>query len=399
MNNNILSECQFGFRTGHSCIDALSAMINKIYEDKNNNQKVCLVTIDIKKAFDIVSHDILLHKLFKVGLDWKSLIWFNSYLSQRKQLVKEGETKSEMREIKVGVPQGSILGPLLFSIFINDLMNCNLGGNAILYADDCSIVYSGSTYAELENKVNSSLIIINNWMMNNKLTINTKKSNYMIIDLSGRNNMSLDLKLGGQTLTKASKTKILGVIFDDNLRFKSHISDICSIINARIGVLSRLKKFVPKNILNCIFKAIVQPKIDYGITIYGNNYPTNIKRITKLMNRASRIITSSDKETDILFKELHWKSFSTRRRYFTNIFIYRCLNGLAPHLCNGLFVHKSSKNKTRSVENCELLVPRRHSETFGHSMFLSGAQDYNKLDKNTRNAVNLKVFINLLRKN
>ena len=221
-------------------------MINEIFCQKNNHKKVCLLTLDITKAFDTVCHQILLYKLYRLGLDWNSILWFTSYLQNRKQFVKEKDKISDMKELKVSVPQGSILGPLLFSIYLNDLSEIDLNGQIVFYADDCSIVYSSESYEKLELKVSSSLNKIDEWMTKNRLTINVKKSNYLLIDFSGRHPTDLSLKIGENSLQRVYETKVLGITIDDRLAFKSHINYLCSKITSRIGLISRLKQFLPK---------------------------------------------------------------------------------------------------------------------------------------------------------
>lgn len=397
-DNNLLSSAQFGFRSGHSCTDALLIMLNEIFIQKNRRKKVCVLTLDITKAFDTVCHQILIYKLFRLGLDWNSILWFTSYLENRKQFVKEKEKISETKEFTVSVPQGSLLGPLLFSIYVNDLSKLELNGQLVFYADDCSIVYSADDYQELESLVNSSLNEINNWMFDNRLTINEKKSNYLLIDFSGRHPTNLSLKIGENELQRVYETKVLGITVDDRLSFKSHINNLCTKLSARIGLISRLRQFLPKKILNVIFKAIVQPNFDYGINIYGFTFQSHINKIQKLLNRAARVISSSDKDIKVLYEELNWKSFIDRRKYFCSIFIYKCLNNLGPELCQNLFHYKVSEIRTKSIINSELFLPKKFSETFGNSIFYTGVQIYNSLDKKIRLISNFKKFINFIRK-
>ena len=182
------------------------------------------------------------------------------------------------------------------------------------------VVYEVNSYEEPQDKVNTSLEGINKCMTTNLLTINIQKSNYMIIDFSGRNRNEIQLKIGNNLLSKVKEIKVLGVTIDDGFRFKSHIDNVCSSISSKIGVISRLKKFVPKYVLNSIFKAIIQPKIDYGITVYSHTFGSHTKKIDRLMNRASLVISSSNQDYSTIYQELNWKQLSCRKKYFSNIF-------------------------------------------------------------------------------
>ena len=356
-----------------------------------------VLTLDLSKAFDSVCHQILIYKLFKIGFDWKTLLWFSSYLSYRKQYVKEGLKCSEKRELTVAVPQGSILGPLLFSIFINDLTSIDINGNIVLYADDCNIVYSAENTSDLQNKVQSSIDKINEWMCENRLKLNVKKSNYIIIDFSGRKTDEIQLKFGDNYLEKVKTTKILGLIIDERISFKSHIDSVCNKLSSRIGLLSRISYYLPSKTLNIIYKTLVQTHIDYCIGIYGFTFDTHIKRIQRLQNRAMRVITRSDKDYSQLFKEYNWKTFIQRRNYFSFIKIYKCLNGLAPNDCKDIFKYKDSKVKTRAVSGMEVTVPSKITESFGKSVFYSGVIEYNKLNKDIRSEKDFKIFIRKIR--
>ena len=398
IDNRLLSSKQFGFRSGHSCTDAILCLINNVFKAKNSGKKVCVVSIDISKAFDTVSHPILLHKLYRLGMDWDSIQWFNSYLTDRKQFVRNGKLTSNTLNISVGVPQGSILGPLLFAIYLNDLLELPLNGDIFSYADDCNLVYFADNYEELQEKVQTSLNLINKWMSDNRLTLNAKKSNYMCIDFTGRPTSELSLLIGDNTISKVSSTKLLGIYIDDRLAFKTHVDYVCKQMSSRIGLISRMKKFLPKETLNMLYKSLVQPVVDYGLPVYGFTYESHFKRIQKLQNRSSRLISSSSQEYNVLFKELNWKTFVERRNYFSFIFIFKCLNRLTPEECHPLFEIRQSAIMTKSVSNQELAVPRKYSQTFANSIFYTGITLFNKLDKSLRKLPDFRLFLNALKK-
>ena len=298
--------------------------------------------------------------------------------------------------MNIGVPQGSILGPLLFSIFINDITTLKLDGEPVLYADDLNIVLEANDYSTLESKLQNTLNIINEWMYKNQMTINIEKSNYMIIDMSNRYPNNLNVNLGENQLKRNSEIKILGVIFDEKLNFKTHINNICKKVRNRVNLISRLKYLLPKPSLNLIYKTIVQPIIDYGINIYGFTYSSHINKIQSLQNRAAKIITNCD-NTSHSFTELKWKTFNERRNYFSSIYIFKCLNRLSSHNSEDFFKFKRSSIRTRSITNNELELPNIRLNVYKNSIFYSGINVYNSLNFNVRNVNVLNTFIRLLR--
>ncbi len=174
------------------------------------------------------------------GLDDIALNWFHSYPNRRKQFVKFNIVSSEL-PLSMSIPQGTILGPVLFSIFINDITELELMGILFLYADDGTIVICGKDFNELENNILHDLNLIRNWLKNNKLLLNIKKSSYMIINLNHRNIQDMNISIDGQLLTRVNVVKILGIYFDDRICFDHHIGKTSSKVLQRIGVLSRLK--------------------------------------------------------------------------------------------------------------------------------------------------------------
>ena len=394
IDNSLLSDCQFGFRPKHSCTDAQLSILKTVHSSLSVNKKVCLVTLDIQKAFDSVNHSLLLNKLQNIGCDQQSIDCFTSYLTNRTQFVKIGNKISNLLEVKIGVPQGSVLGSLLFCLFINDLMHTIIDGTLYLYADDSSLICSADTYEELENIVNTSLNSINNWMKNNGLALNYKKSNYFIVNLSGRAIPSININIDGNSIQRVSNTKILGLYFDNRLVFDKHIDYICKNISKRINLFARLQYVLPKDSLNMLYKALIQPTLDYGISLYGYTYKTHYERVDKLIKRAAKLIGPSNhiKNIDVLYKRLNWFSFEERRHYFSSIFIYRCLNKIAPNICCDFFKIKESGIHTRSASNELLVAPNPKTTAFKNTIFYTGIQHYNSLNLNLRKCRDFKKF-------
>jgi hypothetical protein len=231
---------QFGFRSRHSTVDALLSIQKIALESVNARKKCSIVSLDLCKAYDTVYHKLLILKLVMNGLDDIALNWFHSYPNRRKQFVKFNIVSSEL-PLSMSIPQGTILGPVLFSIFINDITELELMGILFLYADDGTIVICGKDFNELENNILHDLNLIRNWLKNNKLLLNIKKSSYMIINLNHRNIQDMNISIDGQLLTRVNVVKILGIYFDDRICFDHHIGKTSSKVLQRIGVLSRLK--------------------------------------------------------------------------------------------------------------------------------------------------------------
>ena len=225
-NHKLLSDLQFGFRERHSTIDALLAIKQTIINALNRKKKCLIVCLDLKKAFDLVSHELLYLKLYKYGCDERSLKWFKSYLENRYQFVKTENSVSSIENIgSVSVIQGSILGPLLFSIYINDIFKIGINGFLALFADDMTLVVEGETYEDLEHKTNQNLCLINKWLKKNRLILNLDKSHFVVMGRP-RSHLNINISIGSKSLSRVNDSKILGVSVDHDLRFESHIQNL-----------------------------------------------------------------------------------------------------------------------------------------------------------------------------
>ena len=214
----------------HSTEHALIELVDQIRLSMNNNQMTCGIFIDLSKAFDTVNHNILLQKLEYYGIRGTALNLFKSYLSDRKQYVQINKSKSKTLPISCGVPQGSVLGPLFFILFINDLPNCCPDGKTRLFADDTTIFFHSNSMDDIKTKGKTIMTQLTNWFKANKLTLNSDKSSFTIFRSSNKSNLILPDQINflDQCIKRAPEIKFLGVILDENLTFNQHINGIYS---------------------------------------------------------------------------------------------------------------------------------------------------------------------------
>ena len=294
---DILSKSQYGFRENCSTQHALIDIVNKIQLNFDKKLYSCGIFIDLKKAFDTVDHDILLYKLEHYGIRGIANSWFCSYLKNRRQTAQVGPYISKTEVSSCGVPQGSVLGPLLFLLYINDISYSSNQFNFFLFADDTNLLYADKNLRSLELTVNKELTSVCIWLMANKLSLNTKKSNFVIFrPYQKRMNLDVTIKLFDHDknslilLERKDYVKYLGVFIDSNLTWKQHILSISSKISKSLGIISRLRHFVPTDTLLIIYRSFIQPYITYGIAVWGQAAQTNLDKLIILQKRALRLI-------------------------------------------------------------------------------------------------------------
>jgi len=299
--NHLLNEFQYGFREKHSTQHAILDIINNIQSNIDSKLYSCAIFIDLSKAFDTVDHKILLGKLNSYGIRGVISNWFKSYLQGRTQTTSIGQNISQKSNIPLGVLQGSVLGPLLFLLYINDISVPSKILKFHLFADDTNILYANKCLKSLETVVNAELKRLHEWLIVNKLTLNIKKSNFIIFSHSRKKSShQVNLKIDGVSLERKEYVKYLGILLDCHLTWKSHIDLISDKISKTMGLISKLRHFVPTSTLLTIYRSLIHPYLTYGLCAWGQAYKTHLQKILLLQKKVLRFIYFSNREDSAL---------------------------------------------------------------------------------------------------
>ena len=393
--HKILSDNQFGFRKQHSTEYALTLLYDKVSLAIDNKEFTVGIFIDLSKAFDTVDHTILLNKLQHYGIRGVAHEWFSNYLNNREQFVKFNETISSRRTIKCGVPQGSILGPLLFLIYINDLCSVSKALDFVLFADDTNIFFSHKNINVLEKTLNEELIKLNDWCRANKLSINYKKSNYILFKpRQKKETFEIDLKFDQTTIERVKETMFLGIIIDEALSWKSHITNIARKISKSIGIIYRASFCLPISSLCTLYYSLVYPYLVYCISVWGSTYTTNLKRIFLLQKKVLRIISKSsfDAHTDPLFIQLKILKFDDIYKFQILKFMFLYKNKVLPDLFKEMFSLRSEVHSynTRNSNSFHTFSCRTNIRKF--SIRFQGPLLFNQLNSDIKNAGSISLF-------
>ncbi len=365
-DNRLLYEHQYGFRKGHSTELAALELIDRVTSNLDKGEVPLTIFLDLSKAFDTLNHTILLSKLKHYGVTGIALSLFSNYLTQRTQYVDINGTISNHLPVTTGVPQGSILGPLLFLIYINDIQHTSNTFNVITYADDTTLVTTLECFhksvGSSEHVINEELEKISLWMTLNKLSINSSKTKTMTFHMPQKRVVYPRLSMNGTRLDNVDSFNFLGIIINKNLSWKPHISHVAPKISKTNGVLSRLKHIVPTPILLTLYNTMILPHLQYGILSWG----LCTDRLFTLQKRAIRTITNSYfiAHTYPLFKSLGILRLDDLYELSVLKFYYKLTNNLLPHYFDTFkFTHSlSSTNTLTSTDDADHsynLRPRR----------------------------------------
>ena len=400
--HSLLHKTQSGFRAKHSCETALVNMVDSWLDAIDNGQMIGVVLVDFKKAFDLVDQKILLNKLEIYGIKDEALLWFDTYLTNRKQQVTINNCKSELKNISCGVPQGSILGPLLFLLFINDLPLYTNNVFTDLYADDTTLYVIHNSMEQIENDLQTALNNLHIWCKSNGMVLNSAKTKVMLVTTSQRRNRldcdSLNLKFNNEDLNMISNDKLLGVFVDNNLTWSEHIKHLTKKIASSTWLLSKIKRFLSRDHRVQFYKSYIQPHIDFCNIVWGSSSESIKSRLFKLQKRVCRIILDYNvDDCDVAMKSLKIMSIYDRLYLRKAKFMFKVYTNEAPTYISENFTLRNNINTSinlRSSSSGCFIPPKPRTELFKHSMRYSGCLVWNSLPDEVKSAQTVATFHN-----
>ena len=360
-------ELQFGFRTKHSTNHALISLTEMVRNALDNSNFACGIFVDFQKAFDTVDHGILIQKLEHYGIRGLANNWFKSYLSNRKQYVSINGFHSKTLPMDYGVPQGSVLGPLLFLLYINDLHNAIRHSVVHHFADDTNLLYVNKNLKTIQNKVNQDLKSLCTWLRANKISLNASKTE-LIIFRDPRKKLSSDLKLkiDGKKLIPCSSVKYLGIYLDCHLNWHVHRAELSVKLSRATGMLSKIRYYVSKETLHMVYYGIFSSLLTYGSQVWGQQNAVT-KKLQILQNKVLRIMYFQPPRTSAtpLFKMSNILKINDNISLQNFLLTYRSLKGQLPSSLQGNMNFLEHPHDTRNMGCLQLTRPSSRTINYG----------------------------------
>ena len=376
------------------------SMTSEIYKALDDGNIVVDIFLDFSEAFDTVNHDILLDKLYHYGIRGNAYNWFVSYLSERKQYVTYNNVTSCTKEVSCGVPQGSILGPLLFLLYINDLVSIRHKSKPILFADDTNLFYKGNDADMLADEINNELRQISLWLKINKLSLNIGKTHFMIFTRKKRIK-EIEIQIDGKNIEKVNSTKFLGVIIDHKLKWSEHVKYIAGKISRSCGVLNRARRCLNRSAMLTLYYSFVYPYITYCNHVWGSTYPSNTDKLLKLQKRALRIMFKLKRResTAPLYPKLNILRFNDINIYLISRFLYRYNACLLPDTFSGYFIPNTEIHNYNTRRRHHFHPPLVRSEMSKFGIQYRGAIIWNHiLDLGIDTSVSEPIFMKSIKR-
>jgi len=359
--NKLYFDGQYGFRKGLSTEYAVMENVDRIVDFLESDKMPFNIYIDLTKAFDTINHSILLEKLSYYGVQGQSYNLCYSYLNNRYQYVSFMGQQSELLHISTGVPQGSILGPFFFLVYINDFHRSSNVFNFTVYADDTTLLgnidYSETAIPKMEKYLNDELQNISNWLKANKLALNIDKTCFMIFHSANKKVMDLSLKIDGVEIKRVSHFNFLGINLHENLTWKSHVEKIGMKIKKVIAISNRLKYYLPCETLLTIYNSLIMSRLLYGVCLWGQQS----SYITKLQKKAIRNISKSkyNAHTEPIFKNYNILKFEHLNEIQNWKFYYKFIHNAVPVYFRNWIIPTHSDIHSHETRGSHKYVPPR----------------------------------------
>ncbi len=396
--NNILDNNQSAFRSGHSTETALLSVTEALRLARAASKSSVLILLDLSAAFDTVNHQILMSILRKMGISGTALLWFESYLSDRSFRVSWRGEVSKSQLLATGVPQGSVLGPLLFSIYMSSLGSViqKHGFSYHCYADDTQLYFSFQPDdPTVTARIAACLSDISSWMMDHHLQLNLAKTELLVFSANPSLHHNFSIQLGSSTITPSRTARNLGVVIDDQLSFTDHIATTARSCRFALYNVRKIRPFLSEQAAQLLVQALVLSRLDYCNALLAGLPACTIKPLQLIQNAAARVVFNEPKKAHVtpLFIRLHWLPIAARIKFKVLMFAYKTTTGTAPIYLNLLVQTYAPSRSLRSASERRLVVPsQRGTKSLSQTFSWTVPSWWNDLPISIRTAESLAIF-------
>ena len=397
--NCILYDKQFGFRKGHATNHAIITLVDKVTRALDTGKVVVGVYLDLRKAFDTVPHTPLLDKLHRVGIRGNLHCLIKNYLEDRAQFVNYNGHTSKTQPIKIEVPQGSILGPLFFICFMNDFSKSSQLLFSILFADDTTVLLEGKEYEGLIMALNNELHKVSTWLDANKLSINTKKTHFMVFHRSRIKTNDVNVIMQQNIIERVNSTKFLRLIIDDKLKWHEHIQQVTHKIARSVGILYKIRHYLNKQTLLNMYYTFVFPYLIYGVEMWGSASLNHINPLKKIKKKCVRTITFSEylAPSEPIFQSLNVLNFEKLVVQRISLLMFKYTHGNVPVSVSQLF-RTNNEYHNYNTRNCaHIHVPVGTTEASYRTFGYRGIYIWNHISQKININTSYPCFKNLVK--
>lgn len=390
---------QSAYKAGHSTETALLRVHNDVLEHLHLNQNVALVLLDLSAAFDTVDHQILINRLRDVfGIAGPALDWFQSYLTSRTQRINIDGIKSTALPLDFGVPQGSVLGPKLFTLYTTPLAKIIKDHQLDfhLYADDTQL-YAPITATSPDSsqlKIEQCISDVKVWMTRNKLQLNDDKTELILFRKKRSPPLLESISVNNNTIPRSETVKNLGFFFDEYLTMQIHVTKLCQSIHYHLRNINRIRGVLDVEITKLLVHALVTSRLDYCNSLFVGLPGSSLKRLQILQNKAARVVARSGKRDHItpILRSLHWLPVEQRIKYKVACIVFKCLNENGPEYLK-CFLNRYSPSRTLRSSSADLLEQKKPTDRILDRAFsFSAPVIWNSLSHATRNSGTFDSF-------